>query len=46
MAEKKLEFYLPIEENKVAKARLEQLKRTIANPTPIIELPKVQDVKK
>jgi hypothetical protein len=46
MAEKKLEFYLPIEENKEAKARLEQLKRTIANPTPIIELPEIKDEQK
>jgi hypothetical protein len=43
MAEKKLEFYLPIEENKEIKGRIEQLKRIVANPVPIVELPEIKD---
>jgi hypothetical protein len=43
MAEKKLEFYLPIEENREIKGRIEQLKRTIVNPAPIVKLPEIKD---
>jgi hypothetical protein len=46
MANKKLVIYLPIQENKQIQGRIQQLKRTIANPLPYLELPKVQDVKK
>jgi hypothetical protein len=46
MAEKKIEFHLPFEENKKAKVRTEQLKRIITHPVPIIKLPEIKDVKK
>ncbi len=43
MVDKKIEFYLPIEENKEIKGRIEQLKRIVENPVPIIELPEIKD---